>query len=480
MALVVIHAMAENKESLRALPSVAEVMGQPEMTPVIAAHGREVVKYGVQQVIELARADILAGKPAPSLADVVASVERRALALCRPALTKVINATGVILHTNLGRAPLGQAAVAEIAAVAVGYSNLEFDLAGIRRGNRNTHLREMLGFLTGAESALIVNNNAAGIMLTLNVLAAGQEVIISRGEMIEIGDSFRIPEIMAASGARMVEVGTTNRTRLSDYENAIGADTALIFKAHKSNYCIKGFTGEVAVADLAKLAHARGVSMMFDIGSGLLRRSRIPALRGEPDVSSALAAGADVVAFSCDKLLGGPQAGVLAGRAGLISRMARTPMMRAFRVGKLTLAALSAACRHHLREEDLIAANPTFAMLSRTQSELERLAAKLRDELNRLGVACRVVESFGQCGGGALPDVRLRSVAIEVLPQKDTGTQKISFAEGLYQRLVKAEPPVLGVLREGRILLDVLTLAENEVAHVARATVAALESGGET
>lgn len=469
--------MAENQK-LRALPSVNEILEQPEMAEVIAGHGYGAAKHGVRHALEVARAGVLAGEPVPGMGDLVGAVRRRVLTLCGPTLKKVINATGVILHTNLGRAPLSQAVIDEIAKVALGYSNLEFDLANYRRGDRNTHLREMLNFLTGAESTLVVNNNTAGIMLALNTLAADREVIISRGEMIEIGGAFRLPEIMAASGARMVEVGTTNRTRLADYENAIRPDTALIFKAHKSNYCIKGFTGEVHVADLTKLAHARGLPIIFDIGSGLLRKPQSLALEDEPDVSGGLAAGVDLVAFSCDKLLGGPQAGILAGRAELVSRLARAPMMRAFRVGKLTLAALTATCRQYLREEDLLAGNPTFAMLNRTGQELERLALILRGELERLGIACRVIESFGQCGGGTLPELRLKSMAVEVLPQKGIGTPKLTFAEFLYKRLLEAEPPVLGILREGSILLDVLTLTEEEMAQVARATVKALEHGG--
>ena len=471
--------MAES-QNLRALPSVSEILDQPEIVEVIARHGYAAAKHGVQHTLEVARAGILAGEPVPGMVDMVAAVQRRVLTLCGPTLKKVINATGVILHTNLGRAPLGQTAIDEISKVALGYSNLEFDLANHRRGDRNTHLREMLNFLTGAESTLVVNNNTAGIVLALNTLAADREVIISRGEMIEIGGAFRLPEIMAASGVRMVEVGTTNRTRLADYENAIRPDTALIFKAHKSNYCIKGFTGEVHVADLAKLAHARGLPVIFDLGSGLLRKPQSLALQDEPDVSSVLTAGVDIVAFSCDKLLGGPQAGVLAGRAELILRLARAPMMRAFRVGKLTLAALTATCRQYLREGDLIAGNPTFAMLNRTGKELDRLASILRGELKRLGIACRVIESFGQCGGGTLPDLRLKSVAVEVLPQKGIGTPKLTFAEFLYKRLIEAEPPVLGILREGSILLDVLTLTEDEMAHIARATVNALAHGGES
>ncbi len=466
--------MAENKR-LRALPGVNEVLGHLDVAELIGRHGRAVAKHAVGVAIERARARILIGEDVLGTAAIVADVVRLVKNICGESLKPVVNATGVILHTNLGRSPLGQDVIDGIAKIARGYSSLEFDLANARRGQRNVHVREILRFLVSAEDILIVNNNAAGIVLALNALARGREVIISRGELIEIGGSFRIPEIMAASGARMVEVGTTNRTHLSDYEGALGTETALLFKAHKSNYSIRGFTEEVPIKDLAELAHAHELPVMYDVGSGLLRKPEGLPLGDEPDVSSALADGADLVAFSCDKLLGGPQAGVLAGGGGLISRMARAPLMRTLRVGKLTLAALSVTCRQHLRDEELLASNPTFAMLGRSHAALERLASKLFDELKCLGIAARLVESSGQCGGGALPDLRISSVAVEVLPQDGTGDPKLTrprakketFAERLFRQLLEVDRPVLAVLREGRILFDVLTVFEDDIPHIA-------------
>ena len=471
--------MTQNHD-LRALPGVGDLLERADVIQLIDKYGRAVVKHAVQEVVERARAAILDGTPPPNTAGIIAQTRQRVAEIFVPTLKKVINATGVILHTNLGRAPLGKAVADEVASVALGYSNLEFDLANIKRDDRNVHLREMLKFLTGAEDVLVVNNNAAGIVLSLSTLAAGREVIISRGEMIEIGGSFRIPEIMAASGARVVEVGTTNRTRLSDYEAAIGADTALIFKAHKSNYCIKGFSSEVHVKELVELAHAHRLPMMFDIGSGLLHKPESLPLQDEPDVRSAVTAGADVVAFSCDKLLGGPQAGIVLGRAELISRMAHAPLMRAFRVGKLTLAALGAACRQYCRDKDLVTENPTLGMLSRTPKQLKELASILQHKFERLGISTRLVESTGQCGGGALPGLRLRSLALEVLPQKGIGTTRETFAEYLYGRLVEAAPPILAILREGRILFDLLTLFEDDMEHIAQATADVLAHGGGT
>jgi len=452
---------------LRNLPSVNDLLDHPDVTKAIPAHGRSVVRYAVRRTIDKARARALDGRQAPETAALVADVAELVRTICGESLKPMINATGVILHTNLGRAPLGPAVAKDIARIAQGYSNLEFELKTGCRGERNAHARELLKFLTGSEAVLVVNNNAAGIILALNTLAHGREIIISRGELIEIGGSFRIPEIMAASGANMVEVGTTNRTRLSDYQSAINPQTALLLKAHKSNYSIKGFTEEVPAKDLVLLAHAHGLPMMYDIGSGLLRKAGVEALKDEPDVTTAISEGADVVAFSCDKLLGGPQAGVLAGRNELIGKMALAPMMRALRVGKLTLAALAGACRQYLRDEDLFSSNPVFALLKRHPADLQALARKLRDKLGRLGIAARVVESFGQCGGGSIPGNTLRSFAVEIQEQSGIGDRDESFAEYLFKRLLRSDHPVLGVLRQGKILFDVLTVFEEEISRIA-------------
>ena len=466
----------ENPE-LRKLPSVGAIIERADVKPLVDTYGREVVTHSTRSVIDRVRTLVSNGAAAPDEASLIADIERLVGVICGRSLKPVVNATGVILHTNLGRAPLGMATATELADITAGYSNLEFDLARGERGDRNVHAREMLRFLTGAEDVLVVNNNAAGIVLTLNTLARDREAIISRGELIEIGGSFRIPEIMAASGAKMVEVGTTNRTRLDDYEAAVTDGTALLFKAHKSNYSIKGFSEEVSARDLADLAHRHGLPLMYDIGSGFLRKIVGLPLDDEPDVRGALADGADVVAFSCDKLLGGPQAGVLAGRGDFIRRMARAPLMRAFRVGKLTLAALSVVCRAYLTDETALASIPAFSMLTRSTEEVKRLAERLLEELRRLGVEARVVGSTGQCGGGSLPDRELPSMAVEIPPQKGIGSPERTFAERLYRRLLEAEPPVLGILRQGRLLLDVLAVFEEDISYVAEAVSNAV--GGE-
>jgi len=465
--------MADNRQ-LRALPSTDELLAHPVVTRLIKRYGHPLVKTAVRAATDRARQRIYNGKNAPDTEGIAADTAVLAAEIGAPSLRPVINATGIILHTNLGRAPLGQTVIDEIASVAGGYSNLEFDLDEARRGSRSTHIRKLLSFLTEADDAVVVNNNAAGIMLALNTLARDREVIISRSELIEIGDSFRLPEIMADSGARMVEVGTTNRTHLADYESAIGDETAILLKAHKSNYAIKGFSSEVSVRELAELAQDRGLVMMYDIGSGLLRKPKNLSIDEEPNVADAIADGADLVAFSGDKLLGGPQAGILVGKTDLIVPISRAPLMRALRVGKLTLAALSAACRGYLREEELPTVSPIFAMLERSRKDLEHLASSLLNELKQLGIEARIVESIGRCGGGTLPDLEINSIAVEVLARDGIEDKTQTFAEQLYGRLLQVNPPVLAVLREGRILFDVLTLFPNHIPDVARATSEAL------
>ena len=454
-------------DKLRQLPAVDKLLHETEVEKLTATHGRELVAHAARAAINAARAAVIEGEEPPSLPSLILNMQEIITLIAGRSLKPVINATGVILHTNLGRAPLGQKAVDEIADTARGYANVEFDLAGGCRGSRSAHIREVLRFLTGAEDVLVVNNNAAAIMLALHTLAAQREVIVSRGELIEIGGSFRIPEIMATSGATMKEVGTTNRTRIADFESAITPDTALLFKAHKSNYAVKGFTQDVSLEELVALAADRGLPLLYDIGSGLLDKVDSGPLKDEPDVRSALALGVDLVAFSCDKLLGGPQAGVIAGKSAIIDQLAHTPMMRTLRVGKLTLAALSVACRSYLT--DNATDNPTRAMIQRPQAELDSLATALMDALKELGMQAKVIDSFGQCGGGTMPELKLDSRAVELLPLDGIGDSKKTFAETVYAKLLDLDLPVLAVLREGSLIFDVLTISENDVAALASA-----------
>lgn len=469
--------MEVNKQ-LRALPSTDELLGHATVVKLIALYGRIPVKHAVREAMAQARQEIFNGNSVPCVERIVADATAFTARISEPSLKSVINATGIILHTNLGRAPLGQTAIDEITSIAGGYSNLEFDLEKARRGSRNSHIRKLLSFLTGAEDAIVVNNNAAGILLALNTLARDREVVISRSELIEIGDSFRLPDIMAVSGARMVEIGTTNRTSRADYETAIGPETAILLKAHKSNYTIQGFTQDVSVRELAEQAHARDLIMMYDIGSGLLRKPKTLPLDTEPDVASAIADGADLVAFSGDKLLGGPQAGILVGRKKLIETLSRAPLMRALRVGKLTIVSLSAVCRSYLQEDSLPNVNPIFSMLERRRYDMEQMASILLNELARLNIQAQTVKSTGRCGGGTLPDLEINSIAVEVLPYDGIKDKTQTFAERLYRRLLQVHPPVLAVLREGRILFDVLTLFPENIPDIARATSAALNVEG--
>jgi L-seryl-tRNA(Ser) seleniumtransferase len=458
---------------LRELTSVGVLLESLLGCELTWLHGHELVRAVVRAVLAREREAVLAGGAAPSREALLERVARDVPRFARGSLRPVVNATGIVLHTNLGRAPLGEEVIAAIGEAARGYCNLELDLATGRRGERSAHAREALRLLTGAEDALVVNNNAAALLLALSVIARGREVIVSRGELIEIGGAFRLPEIMAASGARMVEVGTTNRTRPSDYERAVGPDTALIFKAHRSNFAIVGFTEEASVGELAAIGRSRGVPLLYDVGSGLLRRPPGRAFEAEPDVRGALSDGADLVAFSGDKLLGGPQAGVLVGRSVWIEHCAAAPLMRALRIDKLTCAALLATFRGHLADAaPAEARSPVPAFLARDRGTLEGLAADLQRRLADLGVPARVVATIGRCGGGALPGVDVPSAAVELLVDPADG----GGAERLHRALLDGDPPVLGVLREGRILLDVLALFATQIPVTAPAVARACEA----
>ena len=383
-------------------------------------------------------------------------------------LDRVVNATGVVLHTNLGRAPLGPAALARLALVAARYSNLELDVRTKERGSRYGHVDGLLCRLSGAEASVVVNNNAAAVLLALESLARGREVVVSRGELIEIGGAFRIPDILARSGARLVEVGTTNRTRLEDYAHAVTPETALLLKVHPSNYRVVGFTESVATAELAELGRARGVPVLEDLGSGCFVDLRAWGLPREPTVPETVAAGADVVTFSGDKLLGGPQAGIVVGRRALVERLRKNPLNRALRIDKLTLAALEATLRAY--EEPATAAReiPTLRMLGEPAGVIRRRAGRV---LRRVPVAARtalglaVVAGRSEVGGGALPLAELPTAALAL------GTLAHP-AGALEARLRAGRPPVIGRIAADRLLLDCRTVMDDEVSLLAAALTA--------
>jgi L-seryl-tRNA(Ser) seleniumtransferase len=421
---------------LRDLPSVDELARGVDDPLAIAA---------ARTVLDRAREEIRAGADP---GDLGARVRDELTAARAPSLRRVLNATGVIVHTNLGRAPLAEEALAQVVEAARGYSNLELDLREGSRGSRQDHVAPILRRLTGAEAALVVNNNAAAMLLALAALAEDREVIVSRGELIEIGDGFRIPDVLAHSGARLVEVGSTNRTRARDYEKAVRAETALILRVHQSNFRVVGFTELPRIEELAAVARRAGVPLLDDLGSGVLASNSLLQADGEPSARDSLAAGADLVCFSGDKLLGGPQAGIIVGRGELIERLRRHPLQRAVRADKLTLAALEGTLRVYLDAPERI---PVLRMLHEdsagVRARAERLAAL---------VGGTVEETIGRVGGGALPLAELPSFACAI-------------EESLAAPLREGDPPVIGIVRDGKLLLDCRTLAEAEVDEVAAA-----------
>jgi L-seryl-tRNA(Ser) seleniumtransferase len=408
---------------------------------------------------------------APSLDALAGAVLARLAVAARPGLRRVLNATGIVLHTNLGRAPLADEALAQIEQVARGYSNVELDLETGERGHRHAHVEALLCRLTGAEAALVVNNNAAAVLLMLSALCAGHEVPVSRGELVEIGGSFRVPDVMVQGGARLIEVGTTNKTHLADYERACGPATAALLKVHTSNFRIVGFTSAPAPSALADLAHARGLPLLIDWGSGVLLDLAELGLAHEPTPAELLAQGADLVTFSGDKLLGAPQAGLLVGRRALVERCARHPLMRALRCDKLTLAGLEATLRLYLDPALARARVPALRLLGLQAETLrasaERLADLLRTASGTGALALEIVAGVSQAGGGALPEVELPTWLVAV-----SGAQPAHMLEA---RLRQQDPPVLARVYKDRLLLDPRTLADDELPLVARALARAMD-----
>ncbi|MDP6039510.1 MAG: L-seryl-tRNA(Sec) selenium transferase, partial [Candidatus Latescibacteria bacterium] len=395
------------------------------------------------------------------IALVVADVQGVLADQLAPSLRRVVNATGVILHTNLGRAPLPDVAVEQIADIAGYYSNLELDLETGQRGSRTTLVESLLCELTGAEAAAIVNNNAAAVLLMLNTLAEGKEAVVSRGQLVEIGGSFRIPDIMGRSGATMVEVGTTNRTHLKDYEAALTDTTGLMLVVHPSNYKVMGFTAEVMLEDLVTLGKSRGVPVAHDLGGGVLVDLREYGLPYEPLVSDSLTAGVDVVTFSGDKVLGGPQCGIIVGKKDAVEKIRKNPLMRALRCGKLTYAALEATLKMFLNPDALVKSHPTLRMLTESVSILKRRGRRLLALIGEVDdLQIDLVDSKAQTGSGALPLEEIESCAIAIACD---GVQ--AFAE----RLRRYDLPVMGYVRDDRVFLDLRTMRNDELRVVADA-----------
>jgi L-seryl-tRNA(Ser) seleniumtransferase len=446
-----------------ALPAVDRLLESPGGRELTSRWGRLLAADACRAALDDARRAIADGAPAAAPDALLRGAEARLSASGGRGPRPLFNLTGTVLHTNLGRALLPEAALEAMVAVGRAPCDLEFDLAEGRRGDRDAHVEALLCALTGAEAAAVVNNNAAAVVLVLNSFALGREVPVSRGELVEIGGSFRVPELMTRAGARLVEVGTTNRTHLRDYADAIGPETGLVMKVHPSNYAIEGYTHEVGIAELAGLTRERGVPLVWDLGSGSLADLSRHGLPREPMPGEALAAGADLVTFSGDKLLGGPQAGIVVGRREAVDALRRNPLRRALRVDKFTLAALAAVLRAWSEPERAVRELPTPALLLRPRAEIRAVAERVAPHLaSALGAAWRVevIECASQIGSGALPVEQLPSAGLAVTPTAAQGRGRA--LAGLHDRLRALPRPVVGRVTEDRLLLDLRTLREEE------------------
>jgi L-seryl-tRNA(Ser) seleniumtransferase len=433
---------------LRKLPSVDRLLQEESVAALAARWGHDLTVEATREALDRARQDIRAGGACPPAGALAQDVGERLAARLRPTLRPAINATGVIVHTNLGRAPLSAEARAAMDAVALGYSNLEYDLAGGRRGSRYIHAEEILCRLTGAEAALVVNNNAAAVLLILMTFAQGREVILSRGQLVEIGGGFRIPDVMRQSGAKLVEVGTTNRTYAGDYEAAITEETAALMRVHRSNFRLMGFVHEPTLAEMVALAAERALFLFDDLGSGTLLDTAPYGLAHEPTIQESVAGGASLVLCSGDKLLGGPQAGLILGRADLVGRLKRFPLTRALRVDKTTLAGLQATLRHYLLGEATEKV-PVWRMISQSEEMLaERTRAWVR-ALKGLGLAAEVVAGRSTVGGGSLPGETLPTRLVALV---------VDSPDAVAAWLRAGEPPVIARIEDGRLVLDPRTV----------------------
>lgn len=437
----------------RKLPQVQRLLEQPAAAVLCVEFGRAAVTSALRDTLDGLREQIGAGMlgEAP---DAQAILTRCAEALAerrKRGLRRVINATGIILHTNMGRAPLAPEAIAAVADVAAGYCNVELDLATGRRGWRTQTIEPLLRGLTGAEAALAVNNGAAALLLALSALGGGGEVIVSRGELVEIGGGFRMPDIIAQGGARLVEVGTTNKTRLADYRAAIGPETRILLKVHQSNFRTVGFTAEAGIAELAGLAREHGLLLVADLGSGLLRQAPGTA---EPTVGEALAAGADLITCSGDKLLGGPQAGLILGKGDAVDALRRHPLLRAVRLDKMALAALEATLMLHRDRPESV---PVHRMLGQSEADLEQRGVRLQTMLG----SGTIERTQAFAGGGSLPEEQIPSRALALCPSM--------AADDAAALLRSGEPAVIGRIQDGRLLIDMLTVSDDELVDLAEA-----------
>jgi L-seryl-tRNA(Ser) seleniumtransferase len=465
--------MNEKQKLLSNLPSVDEILKSKQGMEWQNIYPRRYVLQAIREVINLRRKEIIEGLTADFSEEVmIADIGNMIEKLSSYSLRPLINATGVVIHTNLGRSILSKKALENIQRVSESYSNLEYDIKEGERGKRYTHVKRILREITEVEDALIVNNNAAAVLLCLNTLSNGKEVIVSRGELVEIGGSFRMPEIMAASGAILREVGTTNKTHLYDYEKAIDENTSLILKVHKSNFRVMGFSEEVFIEDLVSLGRKHQIPIMFDLGSGCLMDLRPFGIRDEPVVKDIVKSGIDITTFSGDKLLGGPQCGVIVGKREYLEKIQGNPLTRAMRIDKLTLAGIEATLIEYIDEEKAVRNVPTLKMLLQKPEELRGRANKIAKRLKReiQNVHIRVISDSSRAGGGALPEVDLPTYAVSIK------SDEISVNE-LEERLRKGNPPIIARIKEDSLIIDARTVRDKDLEGLVKGIKSALSQG---
>jgi L-seryl-tRNA(Ser) seleniumtransferase len=462
----------KNRERLSQLPQVDECLKSPRGLKWLQSYYRKLVIRAIREVIDEKRRMILDGAEIDTSFDSIADdMERRIAELSAYRLRPVINATGVVIHTNLGRSLLSDQAVDNLVDIAARYTNLEYDIPSGKRGKRYSHIKDIITELTGTEDAVAVNNNAAAVLLCLDTLARGREVIISRGELVEIGGSFRVPEVMKSSGAILREVGTTNKTHLSDYRNALCGNTGMLLKVHQSNYRIKGFTEEVPMRSLAQLGAEYRIPVVADLGSGCLTDLSPYGIHDEPTVQEVIREGTDLVTFSGDKLLGGPQAGIIAGRRELVQKIQKNPMMRAMRIDKMTMAALEAVFMQYLDQEKAIKNIPTLRMLTESPESIKRRARKILNACKNAlsGLAeTEIVPDQSRAGGGSLPEVDFPTFCVSIRPAHI----RVNLLE---KRLRTGNPPVIARIREDALLLDARTVQNAEVKTLTNCIISALQ-----
>ena len=455
------------ESELRRLPSVDKIISDERIKQLRASYPHELIVDAVRRSLEQARISITRGSPSPPLDKIVDSVRLDLQLLFQLNLRRVINASGVILHTNLGRAPLSREAVAAMLDVATGYCNLEFDLDSGARGSRDVHIEKLLCRLTGAESALVVNNNASAVLLALTVVAKKKEVIVSRGQAVEIGGGFRIPDVMRQSGAKLIEVGTTNCTYIHDYEQAINPRTAALLRVHASNFRVEGFTTSVNLEEMVELGKKHNIPVVDDVGSGCLLDTTAFGLAAEPMVQNSVSLGVELICFSGDKLVGGPQAGIVVGKKALIDRLKRHALARAVRIDKVRLAGLAATLIHYLKGE-AVEKIPIWRMISMSLDEVERRAGLWASEF---GALAEVVEGETMVGGGSLPGSTLPTRLVAIGGKQSSRNTILSLA----RKLRRNEPPVIGRITNDVLLLDPRTVLDEEDDTVLRAVKTALQ-----